>query len=573
MNHRFILIVCLLMLSLPIVAQSEDAVITPQNLDQIVLLDTLGRGQVRAIAYSPTGDTMLVGTSIGIWIYDIAQLNDEPRLFIPSDEWVSDLIYCQNPNEVAIKLGNQTVGLWNMADDTVQWLDQAWEQLPCVFSDEPLPKPEFLEMSPNYVYSPDGRFVVSGLWDGVIRIWDVQTEALVTSLVRHELTPDDNEILNLIYSADGQRLMSVSRKHLMIWDIATSTALFNISLSKELTEMATSADLRFITTYAYDEGLQVWDALGGMLILDTDDFMPLVADLTFSPDGERLISLSINVVREWSLETDVIEHFWLLPLPHLSDGISNRSVIKGATELHYLSNNRVIAFSNADPGSTAFVVNPQDLTSTETDPFPNQPLLNAQAIAVYPPRQIVVIGTHDGAILANWNLGDIHQLNGVSGFIAHINYSPDGRFVLLGDDYSQIFIWDVQEDTLAGTITDGYWGTFSPDGTTIAYVDEITVFIYDVLTGEKRHILLGHTAPVGQPIFNPDGTVLVTFSRQSDNTMRFWSTETGDLLHTIPLTGEFLTDIVFSPDGRFIFASFFDGTIQKWGIGQTRTNS
>jgi len=564
MNHRFIFILCLFVMSLPIFAQSDDNSITSQNLDQIMLLDTFGRGQVRAIAYSPTGDTMLVGTSIGIWIYDTAQFNDEPRFFVPSDEWVSDLIYCQNSNEVAIKLGNQIVGLWNMADDTVQWLDQTWEQLPCVLSDEVRPKPQFLQLTPNYVYSPNGQFVAAGLWDGVIRIWDVETEALVASLVRHELTMDDNEIQNLIYSADGQRLMSVSRKHVMIWDIVTSTLLYTIPISEELTQMAYSADLRFITTYADDEGLQVWDGLSGLPILDADDFMSQVTDLTFSLDEERLIGLSRDVVREWSIETSVIENLWLLPLPYVSDGISGRSFIEGASELYYLAEDKIIALSESEPGNIAFMVNPQDLTLIEFDSSQNDPLLNTQSVAVYLPDHMIAIGKHDGAILANWQTGNVHELEGIGDFIAHIDYSPDGRLVLLGDDYNRIFIWDVEKDEWVGTITDGYWGTFSPDGTSIAYVDEIFVFIYDVLTGEKRHTLLGHTAPVGQPIFSPDGTLLVTFTRL-ESTIHFWSTETGDLLYIIPLASEWVTDIVFSPDGQFIFVSFLDGTIQKWG--------
>ena len=44
--------------------------ITPDNIDQIALLQQLGDGVMTKIALSPVDGTVAVGTTVGIYIYD-----------------------------------------------------------------------------------------------------------------------------------------------------------------------------------------------------------------------------------------------------------------------------------------------------------------------------------------------------------------------------------------------------------------------------------------------------------------------------------------------------------------------
>lgn len=68
-------------------------------------------------------------------------------------------------------------------------------------------------------------------------------------------------------------------------------------------------------------------------------------------------------------------------------------------------------------------------------------------------------------------------------------------------------------------------------------------------------------------LFSPDGRVLITESNTYD-IIRFWDTQTGNLLGEISLNFEidYSTNIVFSPDGRIIAVTGEDGLIRIWGV-------
>src|SRR5688572_1434324 len=64
--------------SLSIHAQepTEYRVITTENAYQLREVGRIGRGVVNDIALNPAGDTLAVGTSIGIWFYTFPSLED-----------------------------------------------------------------------------------------------------------------------------------------------------------------------------------------------------------------------------------------------------------------------------------------------------------------------------------------------------------------------------------------------------------------------------------------------------------------------------------------------------------------
>ncbi|MCA9974818.1 MAG: hypothetical protein KC413_03685, partial [Anaerolineales bacterium] len=64
--------------------------ITAANVDQIVPLQHLGDGVMTQIALSPSDDTLVVGTTIGVYIYDDGD-TAVPRDFYPTDEPVEEV--------------------------------------------------------------------------------------------------------------------------------------------------------------------------------------------------------------------------------------------------------------------------------------------------------------------------------------------------------------------------------------------------------------------------------------------------------------------------------------------------
>jgi WD40 repeat protein len=74
----------------------------------------------------------------------------------------------------------------------------------------------------SVAYSPDGRTVVSGSWDGTIRIWDAQTGAAVGQ----PLKGHTDYVTSVAYSPDGRTVVSGSDdKTIRIWDAQTGAAV------------------------------------------------------------------------------------------------------------------------------------------------------------------------------------------------------------------------------------------------------------------------------------------------------------------------------------------------------------
>jgi WD40 repeat protein len=77
-------------------------------------------------------------------------------------------------------------------------------------------------------------------------------------------------------------------------------------------------------------------------------------------------------------------------------------------------------------------------------------------------------------------------------------------------------------------------------------------------------VLRGHTAPVTTVRFSPDGTLVVTASR--DATARIWDARSGALLHTLRGYFDTVNDAEFSPDGQWVVTAG-PSTAALWSAG------
>ncbi|WP_416669288.1 protein kinase domain-containing protein [Egbenema bharatensis] len=88
--------------------------------------------------------------------------------------------------------------------------------------------------------------------------------------------------------------------------------------------------------------------------------------------------------------------------------------------------------------------------------------------------------------------------------------------------------------------------------------------------------LTGHEGGVTALALSPGGRILVSGS--GDKSIKFWSMETGRLLHTIPgrsLWGgtghtERISSLAFSPDGETLASGSDDGTVKWWDLDTTQ---
>jgi WD40 repeat protein len=108
---------------------------------------------------------------------------------------------------------------------------------------------------------------------------------------------------------------------------------------------------------------------------------------------------------------------------------------------------------------------------------------------------------------------------------------------------------------------------FSPDGSLLATVgnEDQTLRIWEIETGNCRHILTGHQGSVLSCAFHPSQPVIVSGS--GDQTLKFWDTTTGDCLQTWTGQNHHIWSIAFNPDGQILATGDGGGTIKLWHLG------
>jgi WD40 repeat protein len=158
-------------------------------------------------------------------------------------------------------------------------------------------------------------------------------------------------------------------------------------------------------------------------------------------------------------------------------------------------------------------------------------------------------------------------LQGHTGWIRKVAFSPDGQTLVSSSEDGTIKLWNLPSGEYQSTLcesTDSVYGvTFSPDGQLLANGgNDCMIRIWDAVNGNCLQVLQGHTGGILCVHFSPDGKHLA--SSGFDNTIRIWDRETGECLRTITAHNNWVGSVQFSPDGERLVSASCDRTIRIW---------
>ncbi|KAE9394077.1 hypothetical protein BT96DRAFT_886762, partial [Gymnopus androsaceus JB14] len=173
----------------------------------------------------------------------------------------------------------------------------------------------------SVAFSPDGKRIVSGSDDNLVRIWNAETGRLEGD----PLEGHTHWVTSVAFSPDGKRIVSGSYDNsVRIWNAETGRPEGDPleGHTHQVTSVGFSPDCKRIVSGSYDKSVRIWNAETGRLEGDPlEGHTEWVTSVGFSSDGKRIVSGSDDSsVRIWNAETGRLEGD---PLEGHTDGVTS----------------------------------------------------------------------------------------------------------------------------------------------------------------------------------------------------------------------------------------------------------
>jgi WD40 repeat protein len=299
--------------------------------------------------------------------------------------------------------------------------------------------------------------------------------------------------------------------------------------------------------------------------LERIDSLPMdqsVNELAYMPDGQTLVLGLLTHVLLWNLPEHAITPFDLSAIEKLNR-IASLATSPDGKWLAIGTEGRTSAFnySNQIEGGTYIF----DISTGKMAAFLQDPQganLRAAGLVFSPDSQVLAIAEsddfRDARLILFWDTTTWQLQSRFDQEVAIKNssafaYSPDGKTLAFPSNWIALWLLNLADGTSVRPYaeTDGYYFqsvAISPDGRTLAsggYYGLLT--LWDTASGAPLHILQKRALPVMKLIFSPDGKKLYAGSTDG---IRLWEISSGALIQSAINHASFGKVISFSPDGK-----------------------
>jgi len=428
----------------------------------------------------------------------------------------------------------------------------------------------------SVAFSPSGTQIVSGSADKTVQIWDITKG----KEKRRILEGHTNMVNSVAFSSNGKYVASGSLDNTVkIWDAVTGSEIRTIKGEGGIMGFSVtfSPDSKHILVYGYgykDGSIKTYDIVSGIEIKSLSGHKYEVASAAISPDGKKIISSDAESTKLWDVELGHEIKTFSSPLAdNFSFSFNEKFLVSSYHDISIIfwstlnnQNNKFYkGFNNFDlsPDNKHIVVDNPELNRIEYIDFTNNQLVSSYNlntvtdILINPTRKEFAAKTDFG----NIHLFQIPTINETKNIktdtIMCLAYSNNGKYIVSGHYNGSIIFWDTETGNkhkiLRGP-TNGDYGlpaavhdiAFGKDDKTIISGTWNKTTIWGIDTGQEMKTFTGNCSAI-----SPDGKLIATYC--NDYTIKLWDIETGIEKRTMKgHTGNFLSHILFSKDGKFI---------------------
>lgn len=409
-------------------------------------------------------------------------------------------------------------------------------------------------------FSPDSRRIATADWDGITKLWDIETGANLSTFIHTDY------VISIAFSNDGKYLVTGSRDgSAKLWDVNAETELLTIKHEDYVVKVLFSPDDQYLVTGSWDGTATLWNYLDQehlatffhkkreksvtFLSGNTKAFNEGgIKDIAFSPEGNHLATRGKHPDRStrlWEVKTG--KQIWAI-----------FSETSAATPV-FSPSGRHIATANQEGHVNLWDVETGKscLTITHDKPV-NSLVFSADGSSLS-------TGSADG-IVNIWcvesgkNIASLTAL----GFVSTLQYLSNGDFLIETD--AAVQIWSVHKQCMATLLHPmDNWGwhhvNFSPDGQVLAGMDQNgTITSWDMGAGELLRTLKRFHEHHMELAFSEEGSCVGLTA--TEDTVTLWDAES--LIILTP--GHDVTAATVSPNGRFVATGGRDGDIKLWQV-------